>query len=183
MAFEEMNLQDFLEKYGSVANAKLGREARKARFKKKAQNRSKEDWETALYEQICDEGLPKPLREVGFHEHRKWRFDFAWPERLIAVEVEGGIWGNVVHCHKCGVQVLQRLANGGFAKVRTGGRHQSGTGFTADCLKYSEAAIYGWSVVRVTPSMIQDGTAIQLVKRLIDGNPPKRATAQQGTVH
>jgi hypothetical protein len=35
-------------------------------------------------------GGPKPEREYRFCE-RKWRFDFAWPEVRIAVEIEGGI--------------------------------------------------------------------------------------------
>lgn len=30
--------------------------------------------------------------EFQFHETRKWRFDWAYPERKIAVEVSGGQW-------------------------------------------------------------------------------------------
>jgi very-short-patch-repair endonuclease len=33
--------------------------------------------------------LPEPKREFAFCEGRKFRLDFAWPERLIAVEVQG----------------------------------------------------------------------------------------------
>jgi very-short-patch-repair endonuclease len=176
MSFEEMNLEEFMKKYGSVANAKLGREAIGARFKKKAKLRSKTDWETALYEQICDLGLPKPLREVGFHPHRKWRFDFAWPKRLIAVEVEGGIYGQVVTCNYCGKQVLMTLKNGRKVKVRTGGRHQTGKGYTADAEKYSSAAIMGWCVIRVTPEHIKNGKAINLVEQAINRFPPRKAS-------
>jgi len=35
------------------------------------------------------EGLPAPVFEYRFHPSRKWRFDIAWPERRVAVEVEG----------------------------------------------------------------------------------------------
>ena len=174
MSFEEMNLKEFLAKYGSVANAKLGREARRSRLKKTIAKRSKQDWEGILYEQICDLGLPKPLREVGFHEQRKWRFDFAWPERLIAVEVEGGVWGQIVHCHRCGTQVLMTLKDGRRVPVRTGGRHQTGRGYTSDVEKYSSAALMGWMVIRVTPEHIKDGKAIQWVELALDRNPPRR---------
>jgi very-short-patch-repair endonuclease len=30
-----------------------------------------------------------PEREYAFHPTRKWRFDFAWPDIKLAVEVEG----------------------------------------------------------------------------------------------
>lgn len=35
--------------------------------------------------------LPMPTREFQFHEVRKWRFDFSWPELKLAVEVQGGV--------------------------------------------------------------------------------------------
>ena len=36
-------------------------------------------------------GLPDPATELLFHPKRKWRFDYAWPTRMIAIEVHGGI--------------------------------------------------------------------------------------------
>ena len=33
----------------------------------------------------------EPLREFKFHPERRWRFDFAWPEHKLAVEIEGGV--------------------------------------------------------------------------------------------
>lgn len=35
--------------------------------------------------------LPLPEREFRFDEERRWRFDFAWPDRKLAVECEGGV--------------------------------------------------------------------------------------------
>ena len=70
-------------------------------------------------------GLDAPIPEHRFHAERKWRFDYSWPDHKIAVEVEGGAW--------------------------TRGRHTRGSGFIADMEKYSEAAILGWCVIRVTP--------------------------------
>ena len=34
----------------------------------------------------------------------------------------------------------------------------------SDCLKYNEAAIMGWMVLRFTPDMINDGRALKYVE-------------------
>ncbi len=82
------------------------------------------------------------VREHRFHPTRRWRFDFAWPELLFAVEVEGGIW--------------------------TGGRHNRGSGFQADLEKYGEAQLLGWVVYRCSTEMVTNGTAIDVIKRLLE---------------
>ncbi|CCF83623.1 hypothetical protein [Nitrolancea hollandica] len=97
--------------------------------------------EDAMAFQIRVMRLPKPAREYRFHPERMWRFDFAWPQHKVALEVEGG--------------------------TRTGGRHVRGDGFAADCAKYAEAALLGWCVIRVTGEMVHDGTAINYVERAI----------------
>ena len=149
------------------------------RFNKKAKLRSKTDWETAIYDQICDLGLPKPVKEYRFHPVRRWRFDLAWPGRRLALEVEGGIYGQVVICHKCGVKVLQKLDKGGMVQVRTGGRHNRGKGYEADCLKYSTAAVMGWKVIRVTAGMIKDGSGIELIQQAIDNFPLEKRNVKE----
>ncbi len=105
------------------------------------------DYAETLLIQLKLSGLPEPQREYLFHRKRKWRFDLAWPELLIAVEVEGGIW--------------------------TGGRHVRGEGYEADCEKYNEAQLAGWMVLRFTPGMIKKGNAggvIEMaIKRAIGG--------------
>lgn len=68
--------------------------------------------------------VPPPAREHRFHPKRRWRFDFAWPDLKVAVEVEGGIW--------------------------RGGRHQTPSGYRADCEKYNAATLLGWRVLRLT---------------------------------
>jgi very-short-patch-repair endonuclease len=85
--------------------------------------------------------LPEPSVEYQFHHVRRWRFDFAWPDRLIAVEIEGGTYAS--------------------------GRHSRGAGFEADCVKYAEAAIAGWRVIRVTTGMVESGQAIALIDRAL----------------
>jgi very-short-patch-repair endonuclease len=86
-------------------------------------------------------GLPRPEREYAFAAPRRWRFDFAWPDKRVAVEVEGGRW--------------------------VGGRHNSPVGFAADCEKYSEAAVLGWCVIRVTPEMVESGAALHYIERAL----------------
>ncbi len=78
-------------------------------------------------------GLPSPIPEYRFHPDRRWRFDWAWPDRLIAVEQEGGVW-------------IQ-------------GRHSRGAGMVKDMEKYNEAGRLGWRVFRFTPQQIKSGEA------------------------
>ena len=80
-----------------------------------------------LTKELKDWGIINSLvleTEYRFFEPRKWRFDWAYPQRMIAVEYEGI-----------------------FSKKS---RHTTITGFTGDTDKYSKAAVMGWKVVRVT---------------------------------
>lgn len=76
-------------------------------------------------------GFPDPATELVFHPKRKWRLDFAWPTRMIAVEIHGGI--------------------------HSGGRHTRGKGFIEDRAKMNEAALLGWTVIEVTPEHVKSG--------------------------
>jgi len=78
-----------------------------------------------------------PVPEYRFHPVRKWRADFAFPESMILVEIEGGIWAN--------------------------GRHNRGAGYSSDCEKYNNAALLGYRVFRFTPDMVKSGEAVQMV--------------------
>ena len=95
---------------------------------------SQSEVETLLATHIKWAGLPVPRREFRFHPIRRWRADFAWPDRKLLVEVEGGVWSQ--------------------------GRHVRGRGFQGDCQKYNAAAMGGWMVLRFTPDMVLDGSAI-----------------------
>lgn len=68
-----------------------------------------------------------PVEEYRFHEKRRWRFDFAWVDLKVAVEIDGGRW-------KVG-----------------GGRH----GSDADMEKLNTAQIMGWIVLRFTPQQVK----------------------------
>lgn len=83
-------------------------------------------------------GPPDPEYRFALHVGREWRFDFAWPARRLAVEVEGGVWA--------------------------GGRHTRGAGYTEDCRKYARAALLGWMLLRVTTQMVSSGEALALLE-------------------
>jgi very-short-patch-repair endonuclease len=85
-----------------------------------------------------DSGL---VREHRFHSSRLWRFDFAFPDRKIAIECEGGVW--------------------------TGGRHNRGKGAVADMEKYNEAALLGWRILRFAVNQINSGEALQVIERAL----------------
>lgn len=82
--------------------------------------------------------LPEPTAEHRFHPERRWRFDYAFVERKIAVEVEGGIY--------------------------TRGRHVRPKGFIGDMSKYNEAQSLGWKVLRFSPQQIADGSAARFIR-------------------
>ena len=82
--------------------------------------------------------LPEPVREYRFNEARKCRFDFAWPNLKIAVEIDGGTW--------------------------SGGRHVRGAGYESDCIKNALAILAGWKVYRFTGKQVKDGTAIRFMQ-------------------
>lgn len=91
--------------------------------------------------QIMALRLPKPVYEYRFHGARKWRFDLAWPDDMIAAEVEGGIWKQ--------------------------GRHTRGKGYENDMRKYDRAALLGWCVLRFSTGMVDSGEAIKMLQEAL----------------
>lgn len=90
----------------------------------------------------CTErGWEVPVAEHRFAPPRRWRFDLAWPGKLIAVEFQGGIW-----CM---------------------GRHNRPKGFAADCEKFSTAASLGWRVMPVTYAQFKNGMLLAWVERVM----------------
>lgn len=82
-----------------------------------------------------------PIRQYRFLPPRRWRFDFAWVEYSLALELDGGI-------HKQG-------------------RHNRAGGITADCVKLAAAVIDGWRVLRVTPEQVRKGLAVAWVQQAL----------------
>lgn len=80
-----------------------------------------------------------PTSEHKFHPTRKWRFDFAWLDKMIAVEMEGGVWSR--------------------------GRHVRPQGFIDDLEKYNAAAELGWRVLRYESVKVE---YLEQLKRILE---------------
>lgn len=70
------------------------------------------------------------VSEYQFTPDRRWRFDFASPDKMLGIEIEGGMWSK--------------------------GRHTRAMGYTNDCEKYNAATLLGWRVFRFTSLMFDD---------------------------
>jgi hypothetical protein len=95
-------------------------------------------------EQIKLLSLPKPEREFRVDQFRAWRFDFAWPDLMLAVEYEGGV----------------------FQTGDEQGGHTRGEHYTSDCEKYNTAALLGWVVLRFTITHINSGEARRVLEEV-----------------
>lgn len=98
--------------------------------------------EDTLLHQMKLVGLPTPEREYRFAPPRRYRADFAYPDKMLLIEVEGGVW------------------------VR--GAHTRGGHYNSDCEKYNLAAMNGWKVLRFTSNMINDGTALGVIEKVLN---------------
>lgn len=76
--------------------------------------------------------LPIPEREYRFRgippANRRWRFDFAWPDYNIAVEIQGG-----------------QYTRGGHARIGKAWLEHD---------KMNSAQVMGWIVLQVTPEYV-----------------------------
>lgn len=87
-----------------------------------------------------------PQAEYQFCLPRKWRFDWAWVDQRVAVEIDGGQW----------------LANGG--------RHNT----DADRDKLNAAAALGWRVLRFSTQQLDTDpmTCVDLLRLALNGATP-----------
>jgi hypothetical protein len=88
-----------------------------------------------------------PEVQFRFHPERKWRLDFAFPEVLLGVELDGGIFA---------------AENGG-----TVGKHARGAGRCKDMDKRNAAAELGWCVLNYGPPHVRSGEAALQIDRLL----------------
>ncbi|WP_428398271.1 hypothetical protein [Marinobacter salarius] len=91
-------------------------------------------------------GLRARLADAGLKD---WRFDFAWPDIKLAVEVEGGAW------------------------VR--GRHTRPLGFIEDLRKYQAAQQMGWTIYRTAGELIRSGEAVNTIEQLMRAKREEKA--------
>jgi len=105
---------------------------------------SQSQLEAQLAMQIKAVGLPEPVREYRLPElpEREHRFDFAWPDLRLLVEVNGATW----------------VSNSG---------HTSGKGIERDTTKCNLAVLAGYSVLVVTGLQVKDGRAVGWIEQAI----------------
>lgn len=111
------------------------------RLQKRAKRKSLED---KLLSDLRVLGVEEPVRQYRYSPHRKWAFDFAWLDRKLAVEVDGGTW--------------------------TGGRHTRGGGYEKDSEKLNAANLLGWTCLRYTSTMVRSGRAAREIAEALGGS-------------
>lgn len=120
----EKQLQQLKSK-GMIRGYHTGKSKEKSANPVKIEKRSKEkgwlNWNLAVW---CEEEKLTLKYEYRFDQERKWRFDWAIPEKKIAIEYEG------LNSEKS--------------------RHTTKKGFTGDTDKYNRAQVLGWKVIRIT---------------------------------
>ncbi len=82
--------------------------------------------------------IPEPAKEYKFHPTRRWKFDFAWPDKKIGCEVDGGLW--------------------------TFGRHNRPVTMIKDNEKFNNAALLGWRIFKFTPQQFKNGEAAEFLQ-------------------
>lgn len=109
-------------------------------LKKLEAKAKREHLELTFKQQLKAVGLGEGwVCEHIFHPIRKWRFDLAWPDKKLAIEVNGGTkYGN--------------------------SRHSYGDGIENDYEKLNAAQSMGWVVFSFTSNMIKSGKAILFVQ-------------------
>lgn len=107
--------------------------------------------EDMLAESMRLHGLPTPEREFRFHAVRKFRLDFAWPERMLAVEIEGGLY--------------------------RGGGHTSVAGLKRDIEKGNLLTLGGWRLLRFHGDQVRSGEATETIRQAL---APAAAQGSEG---
>lgn len=79
----------------------------------------------AFFAALDRAGIRRPVHEFAFLDGRRFRFDYAWPESFVALEVDGGLFSDGGHVRG--------------AHIRT--THE----------KMNRAAGLGWRVLYTTP--------------------------------
>jgi very-short-patch-repair endonuclease len=100
--------------------------------------------------------LPQPVRELRLDPGRRFRFDFAWPEQGLAVEVDGG----------------EYLAGRGH--------HYNAEGIARDREKAILADRLGWTVLHFTGRQVRSGEAIDAIRDWMAGHDHGSVEAKKG---
>ena len=87
---------------------------------------------------LAAHGLPAPIPELRFAPPRRWRFDYAWPAKKLALEVQGGIW--------------------------TAGRHSRGAAMLKEWEKLNAAAVLGWRMLYCQPKDLRTASTAETIR-------------------
>ena len=135
------------KQYG-ITSQKRPRGAQKARGDKSAK--------IELFKAGCKAwGIPEPVPELHFDSEFNWAFDFAWRTQMIALEIDGGIFGRGKACPACGRRPV--------------GAHSSIQVMLSDRQKFNAAALAGWTVLHVLPEDVETGAVFALLKKAFYG--------------
>lgn len=99
------------------------------------------EWEFENVLRAANPPLPPHVRQYRFALPRQYRFDVAWPDLMIAIELDGGTW--------------------------SGGSHVRGQGYEDGCEKANAAVLRGWRLLRFTTAMVGDNRALATVEELL----------------
>lgn len=94
---------------------------------------------------------------VARHPYKPhYRFDFAWPSLMVAVEMNGGVWSQ--------------------------GAHGRGTGIERDYAKANLARAKGWHLIVLTQRDLTTGNALDLIQDALRSAVEARTGAEQASV-
>ena len=102
------------------------------------------DLEDTLHAHLTLAGFTAFKREFRAIPGRRFKWDFAWPDNRLLVEVQGGTWN--------------------------GGKHGRGSGISKDTEKLNLAAIHRWAVLQFTPDQVREGKALRWVQEWFKEN-------------
>jgi very-short-patch-repair endonuclease len=88
-------------------------------------------------------GLTGYVREYQAIKGRKFRFDFAWLEHRLLVEVNGGTY--------------------------TKGAHSTGAGIARDYEKANLACLAGWRCLSFDGKAVKSGEAVEVIRQALEG--------------
>lgn len=119
----------------------------KEKIKKVKKTSDLEDYLETMMLMLSTELRGKYVREFEFHPKRKWRFDFAFVDSKVAVEVDGG----------------EYLGNRGVTDP-----HAKSGNYD----KINQATILGWRVLRYRGSTIKDNPyeVVEQIKNMVTSN-------------
>ncbi len=90
----------------------------------------------------CEQaGLPTPVREYSAIPGRRYRWDFAWPDKRVLVEINGGTYAHM--------------------------GHSTGPGIARDYEKSNLAMLAGWRTFVFDRRMVEAGTALDVTAKAL----------------